>query len=99
MPAVLITGAKGGIGRATVRALLDRGLTVYAGTPSVTTQHTDPRDEANTRRAADADLSRAIPIHLDVTDAASVAAAAREISSLEGGRGLHAVVNNAGIIV
>ncbi|MFD0576545.1 hypothetical protein [Dactylosporangium darangshiense] len=34
-----------------------------------------------------------------MTDPASVAAAAREISALESGRGLHAVVNNAGIIV
>lgn len=81
--AVLVTGASGGIGSALTRTLLDRGVTVYAGC----------------RSQLPADLARAIPIPLDVTSSESVAAAANEIASQRGGRGLHAVVNNAGVIV
>jgi NAD(P)-dependent dehydrogenase (short-subunit alcohol dehydrogenase family) len=82
-PAVLITGASGGIGVAATRALLERGVTVYAGV----------------RGEPPAALARAVPIRLDVTDAGSVAAAAKEIADRQGQRGLHAVVNNAGVIV
>ena len=49
--AVLVTGASRGIGLATTRALLDRGLTVYAGV----------------RGAPPAELAGALPVHLDVT--------------------------------
>jgi NAD(P)-dependent dehydrogenase (short-subunit alcohol dehydrogenase family) len=77
---VLVTGAAGGIGRATVRALAERGHLVYAGV-----------------RGADAELA-ALPgvrlLTLDVTDPESVAAAAEQV-----GPELHAVVNNAGVIV
>jgi NAD(P)-dependent dehydrogenase (short-subunit alcohol dehydrogenase family) len=51
----------------------------------------------------DAQHLRALPgvvqIRVDVTDPASVAAAAAEVTRRQGGRGLHAVINNAGIIV
>jgi NAD(P)-dependent dehydrogenase (short-subunit alcohol dehydrogenase family) len=82
-PAVLITGASGGIGVAATRALLARGVTVYAGVRA------DPP----------AELAGAIPINLDVTNAESVATAAKEIANRQHGRGLHAVVNNAGVVV
>jgi NAD(P)-dependent dehydrogenase (short-subunit alcohol dehydrogenase family) len=81
--AVLVTGASRGIGLATTRALLDRGLTVYAGV----------------RGEPPAELAGAIPVRLDVTDPASVQAAAELIAARQGSRGLHAVVNNAGVIV
>jgi len=81
--AVLITGASAGIGTAVTHALLERGITVYAGT----------------RRPAPAQLAGAVPVTLDVTDADSVSAAAKQIADQQGGRGLHAVINNAGVIV
>jgi NAD(P)-dependent dehydrogenase (short-subunit alcohol dehydrogenase family) len=65
------------------RALLERGLTVYAGVRG------DPPVE----------LAGAVPVTLDVTSAESVSAAAGRIADRQGGRGLHALVNNAGVIV
>jgi NAD(P)-dependent dehydrogenase (short-subunit alcohol dehydrogenase family) len=79
----LITGAGGGIGTAATRALLERGVTVYAGV----------------RGVASTGLAGAIPVALDVTSTESVAAAAKEIDDRQGGHGLQAVINNAGVIV
>jgi len=73
--AALVTGASRGIGRAIARALLDRGAKVYAGAR-------DPRS------ITDAEL---IPVRLEVTDAANVAAAARQCADVS------IVVNNAGL--
>jgi NAD(P)-dependent dehydrogenase (short-subunit alcohol dehydrogenase family) len=81
---VLVTGAAGGIGLATTRALVSRGFRVYAGV----------RAEAGELRESQ-DV-RLIP--LDVTDADSVAAAVAAVRA-HGDHGLHAVVNNAGVIV
>jgi len=70
----LVTGANRGLGRHLAQELRDRGATVYAAA----------------RRPASVDLDGVIPIALDVTDPASVeaaAAATRDISIL---------VNNAG---
>lgn len=66
---VLVTGAAGGIGAATVAALLQRGYRVYAGV-----------HHAGQRLAGDART-----ITLDVTDTGSVAAAAEEIARDEPG--------------
>lgn len=72
----LVTGANRGIGKAFAEELLDRGATkVYAAVRDVTTV-TDPR---------------LVPVKLDVTDAAAVAAAAADLGDVE------IVVNNAGI--
>lgn len=74
----LVTGANRGIGREFVRQLLDRGVAkVYAAAR-------DPRTIA-------ADDPRVVPLHLDVTDPASVAHAA------ETAQDVSVVVNNAGI--
>jgi NAD(P)-dependent dehydrogenase (short-subunit alcohol dehydrogenase family) len=83
--AVFVTGAAGGIGTATVRALAERGYRVYAGV----------RREAPHLR----ELRGVEQVQADVTDPESVAAAAAEVARLQDGRGLHAVVNNAGIII
>lgn len=80
MPAVLITGANGGIGSATAHALIERGYDVFAGVRTV-------RDAP----------AGAQPVQLDVTDDAQIDAAVKHISSAVDG--LHAVINNAGIIV
>lgn len=82
---MFLTGAGGGIGLATARALAERGFEVYAGVRR-------PSPEL-------AGLPGVHQVAVDVTDPASVAAAADEVGRLRGGRGLHAVINNAGLIV
>ena len=71
----LVTGANRGIGRAIARALLDAGAKVYAGVR-------DPRS------ITDPEL---VPVQLDITDAASVAAAAERCADVS------ILVNNAGV--
>lgn len=83
--AVLVTGANGGIGAATVRALVERGTTVFAtvrGGPSVL-----------------AGINGVVLVEMDVTDPGSVASAAKEVADSVGDGGLRAIVNNAGVIV
>ncbi|MCZ0984740.1 SDR family oxidoreductase [Streptomyces diastatochromogenes] len=84
----LVTGANKGVGRAITRQLAELGLTVWLGA----------RDTERGQRA-EAEL-RGLGldvrfVHLDVTDEASVALAAKHIEQ-NGGR-LDALVNNAGI--
>jgi NAD(P)-dependent dehydrogenase (short-subunit alcohol dehydrogenase family) len=84
VPTVLLTGASTGIGRASALRLAGSGWTVLAGV----------------RRTTDGEAlkvvggARIVPIELDVTDAAQIAAAAAEV---ERRGGLDALVNNAGI--
>lgn len=81
-PAVLVTGASSGIGRATADVLAGAGYQVFAGM----------------RRVPDVPPVEGIcPVVLDVTDAASIGEACRTISARLGGRGLFALINNAGI--
>ncbi|MCP3782883.1 SDR family oxidoreductase [Micromonospora sp. A3M-1-15] len=85
----LITGANKGIGLATARQLGARGMTVLVGA----------RDAARGREAADKLRAEGVDarfVPLEVTEAASVAAAA-ELVELEYGH-LDVLVNNAGII-
>ncbi|MEV3860862.1 SDR family NAD(P)-dependent oxidoreductase [Streptomyces sp. NPDC050095] len=82
MTTTLITGANKGLGRETARRLVGAGHTVYLGS----------RDAERGRRAAEELGARHVVI--DVTDEASVAAAAAVI---EADGGLDVLVNNAGI--
>ncbi|PVE11943.1 SDR family oxidoreductase [Streptomyces scopuliridis] len=82
MTTTLITGANKGLGFETARRLIAAGHTVYVGS----------RDPERGRRAAEQLGARMVVI--DVTDDASVAAAARTI---EADGGLDVLVNNAGI--
>ncbi|MFF7542955.1 SDR family oxidoreductase [Streptomyces canus] len=72
---VLVTGANRGLGRALAAELLGRGATVYAGA----------------RNPDQVDLPGVTPIALDITDPASVAAAAEATGDVT------VLINNAGI--
>ena len=82
--AVLVTGASSGIGRTIAERLASEGHFVYAGA----------------RKQADIEELNAIEniqaVRLDVTIQDDIDAAAKSIS--EAGRGLHGVVNNAGVM-
>ena len=82
MTTTLITGANKGLGFETARQLVAAGHTVYLGA----------RDAERGRRAAEQTGARFV--RLDVTDDASVEAAAK---SIEADGGLDVLVNNAGI--
>lgn len=79
---VLVTGAGSGIGRATVQALLEAGVPVFAAA----------------RRETHLQQLRALGAHalaLDVRDPAQVAAAAAQVQTA--GQGLYGLVHNAGV--
>lgn len=82
MPTTLITGANKGLGHETARRLIAAGHDVWIGA----------RDAGRGRAAAEQLGARFVA--LDVTDDASIAAAAAEI---EAAGGLDVLVNNAGI--
>ena len=82
MTAILITGANKGLGLETARQLVSAGHKVFLGS----------RDAARGLRAANAVGAR--PVQLDVTDDASVAAAAEVVAAAGG---LDVLINNAGI--
>ncbi|MFB6988499.1 SDR family oxidoreductase [Streptomyces sp. NPDC056178] len=82
MTTTLITGANKGLGFETARRLTAAGHTVYIGS----------RDVERGRRAAERLGARMV--QLDVTDEASVQAAAK---SIEADGGLDVLINNAGI--
>src|SRR3954463_15666556 len=86
MRACLVTGASTGIGEACTRRLDAAGWQVFAGV----------RREADAARLRQGASARLHPVTIDVTDAASIAAAATEVRSAAGG-GLAGLVNNAGV--
>jgi len=87
MRSVLITGASTGIGRATALHLDNKGWRVFAGV----------RKDEDAVLLREAGPERLMPLILDVTDAAQIAAAAELIGSEAGTAGLDGLVNNAGV--
>jgi NAD(P)-dependent dehydrogenase (short-subunit alcohol dehydrogenase family) len=83
--AVLVTGASTGIGRAITEHLAAEGHFVYAGA----------RKEKDLEELAR--IPNVQPVRLDVTSATDIAAAVETIAGA--GRGLYALVNNAGVAV
>jgi len=83
--AVLVTGASSGIGRQITEHLAAKGYYVYAGARS-----------AEDLRALDA-IDNVQAIRLDVTKQSEIAAAVETVK--RGGRGLHGLVNNAGVAI
>jgi len=86
---VLISGASTGIGAACALDLARRGFHVYAGV----------RKATDKQRLEAAGQGAITPISLDVTDAASIAAAVETVRAGIGQHGLWGLVNNAGIAV
>jgi NAD(P)-dependent dehydrogenase (short-subunit alcohol dehydrogenase family) len=85
--AVVVTGTSTGIGRACALALDAHGFRVFAGVRR-------EEDAAALRRAGS---DRLTPVFVDVTDAASIAAAAATVARAVGDAGLAGLVNNAGV--
>jgi NAD(P)-dependent dehydrogenase (short-subunit alcohol dehydrogenase family) len=83
--AVLITGASSGIGLKTAEVLAANGFFVYAGA----------------RKQADLDMLNAIhnveAVRLDVNVQEDIDAAVEQVTA--GGRGLYALINNAGVVL
>ncbi|HEX4716928.1 MAG TPA: SDR family oxidoreductase [Thermoleophilaceae bacterium] len=83
---ILITGTSSGIGEACTHHLAGLGFNVFAGV----------RKQEDAERIAG---PRVEPVIVDVTDDASVSAAAEHIRAGAGNTGLAGLVNNAGIAV
>lgn len=79
----LVTGAASGLGKATVRGLLDKGLTVYAS-------------DLDVGALADLEAAGAYPLQLDVTSDASVEAALDKVR--QEGRHIDLLINVAGVL-
>ncbi len=87
MASVVVTGASSGIGASTALELERAGFTVFASVR-------DPADAEPLQRGSS---DRLHVLTLDVTDPASIAAAADQVREQVGQSGLDAVVNVAGI--
>lgn len=87
--AVVITGTSTGIGRACALHLDRLGFRVFAGVRT-------SRDAESLQRES---ARRITPLLTDVTEKASVRAAADAVTAELGDKGLSGVVNNAGIVV
>jgi NAD(P)-dependent dehydrogenase (short-subunit alcohol dehydrogenase family) len=87
--AILITGTSTGIGAACAIELDRRGFKIFAGVRTY---------EAGQKLQEKAS-SLLTPVLLDVTDAATIAAAAAIIKEQTGHRGLAGLINNAGITI
>jgi len=85
--AVVVTGTSTGIGRACALALDAQGFRVFAGV----------RKEEDAAALLRVGSDRLTPVFVDVTDAASIAAAGGTVARAVGDAGLAGLVNNAGV--
>ena len=86
VPAVIVTGASSGIGRAAALTLEARGWRVFAGV----------RHEADAAAVGQDASGPLVPLILDVTDPSSIATAAEAVRAALGTAGLSGLVNCAG---
>ncbi len=89
MKSILITGVSSGIGYATAQALVARGYQVFGSV----------RRQEDARRLTEELGQRFTPLIFDVTDSEAIAAAVNEVAAGVGDEGLHALINNAGIVI
>jgi NAD(P)-dependent dehydrogenase (short-subunit alcohol dehydrogenase family) len=85
--AVVITGASTGIGRAAALRLARAGFRVFAGV----------RRESDAESLRREGLPGLAPVALEVSDPASISAAAKTVEDAVGSAGLAGLVNNAGV--
>ena len=85
---IMVTGASGGIGRATVGRLASAGHVVFAADLKVSALH-DLAEE----------LPRLHPVILDVTEPSSIDRAFDKVQAETGGYGLDVLVNVAGMMI
>lgn len=85
-PSVLVTGVSSGIGLAIAEDFLARGYRVFGSVRHI--------EDAQPLVVRSADF---VPLIFDVSDAASLQGAVLHVESVLGGRGLMALVNNAGV--
>ena len=85
---VVVTGTSTGIGAATAIRLANLGFHVFAGVRR-------DEDAKVARKGANGNVT---PLMVDITDAAMIAAAAKNVEQVVGERGLAGLVNNAGIV-
>jgi NAD(P)-dependent dehydrogenase (short-subunit alcohol dehydrogenase family) len=86
---VLITGSSTGIGRAAAVWLSRQGYSIFGGVRN--------QADARTLESLSCSPGRIEALILDVTDAASIAAAAGHVREVVGSAGLMGLVNNAGV--
>lgn len=86
---ILITGASTGIGYGAARQFIRRGYTVFGSV----------RSDADAHRLQTELGNQFVPLVFDVTDAAAVAQAARQLTDRLRGSGLGGLINNAGIAI
>lgn len=89
MKTVVVTGASTGIGQACALRLDKIGWRVFATVRK-------PEDGDTLKRKAS---DRLTPVTMDVTDQASIAAAAKIVQEALGDKGLDGLVNNAGVAI
>src|SRR5690349_17485859 len=87
LPSALVTGTSTGIGEACARRLAGQGWTVYAGV-----RRGDDGDRLKTTVSGDVR-----PVILDVTKRDDIGRVIDEITGDVRGRGLQALINNAGV--
>lgn len=87
--AVVVTGASSGIGRASTKALIGQGFSVFASV----------RKSADAQSLRDEFGDAVTPIEFDVTDGEAIAAAAKTVREAIGSDTLAGLVNNAGVAV
>jgi NAD(P)-dependent dehydrogenase (short-subunit alcohol dehydrogenase family) len=88
-PAVLVTGVASGIGQAIAEDLLSRGYMVLGSVRR-------PEDASQLKQRWPDDFT---PLVFDVTDTDALPAIVKQVEATLGGRGLKALVNNAGIFL
>jgi NAD(P)-dependent dehydrogenase (short-subunit alcohol dehydrogenase family) len=89
-PAAVVTGTSSGIGRACALRLATQGYCVFAGVRR-------RQDGQALVQEAGRTGGQVVPLLIDVTDEASIGAAAAEVAGAVGDDGIAALVNNAGI--
>ncbi|EQA38115.1 PF08643 family protein [Leptospira inadai serovar Lyme str. 10] len=89
MEYILVTGVNSGVGLALTETLISKNFFVFGSVRS--------RQQGAALRDRLGD--RFHPLYFDVTDETAISAAVQEAEEILGGKGLRAVINNAGVVI